>query len=113
MVVGILTFSMFIALLSGCILLWRTLNIMFCNDRTELKFLKKLYLIFSNKWKWELNLKNVNYWSKKAVDINIGYLLNELKKVCNKKKIKNIEHIEFEFTSDCATKDFYKFAQKK
>ena len=57
--------------------------------------------------------QNVNYWSKKAVDINIGYLLNELKKVCNKKKIKNIEHIEFEFTSDCATKDFYKFAQKK
>ena len=113
MVVGILTLSMFIALLSSCILLWRTLNIMFCNDRTELKFLKKLYLIFYNKWKWELNLKSVNYWNKKAVDINIGYLLNELKKICNKKKIKNIEHVEFEFTSDCATKDFYKLAQKK
>lgn len=111
--VGVMDISMLSALLSSCILVWQTLNIMFCNDWAELKFLKNLHIFFSNKWKWNLNLKNTNHWNKKAVDINMGYLLDEFKKICNKKKIKNVEHIEFDFTSDCAIKDFYKLAQKR
>ena len=88
-----------------------TFYIMFSRQKKELEMLSQLYRSF---WIDKIDtssFKDQNNWSKAAVEINVDYLLQKYTAICQKKRIYNIDYIEFKTT--IGEKKWYRVARNK
>lgn len=91
--------------IAGCIL--------FFDQKAELSLLKQLYRRF---WFDKIDtshFKDRKSWSKEAVEINIEYLITQYIDLCQKKKIDQIESIEFIADEKIFTRKWYGKAKSK
>ena len=71
-------------------IIWCIIQILFSEQKKELKILEQLYRSFDINKIDRLSFKEKNNWDKEAVEINIEYLLEQYINICKKKKIQKI-----------------------
>lgn len=94
-------------------LLFLIVYIMFSDKRIELKILEQLYRRFWIDRVDNNSLKRNNKWMKEDIEINVEYLVKKYINICKKRKISNIDYIEFITTMGINKKKWYKDAKFK
>ena len=87
--------------------------IMFMEQKSELSLLGQLYRRFWLHRVDTLQFKDKENWSREAVEINIEYLIERYVSICKRKRIVQIEDIEFVTTMACYKKKWYGKARDK
>lgn len=88
-------------------IIWRIIQILFSEQKKELKILEQLYRSFDINKIDRLSFKEKNNWDKEAVEINIEYLLEQYINICKKKKIQKTDYIEYVTTINIYRKKWY------